>query len=136
MKRWTGILLLVALLFSCEPDQKDDLEGKWQLLEVTARDGTVTRVDTVWYNIQNTLFMYQYYDAADEVKPYRYIYGYKSWRSEKEMAIELENYPLAITEFLPKTDWSSGNRLFEVIAVSGNKLILESEEKRYLFRKF
>jgi len=130
---FTGILTWVALV-SCEPDRGDKLDGKWLLEEITSAEGAVQAVDTVWYNFQNTLFMYQLYDPATE--KYHHIYGFKSWENDNRILLEMKPNPVSLESFLPLTDWENANRSFEVKNSSKGKLTLESEGKTYSFRKF
>ncbi len=130
------MLLATLLLFlSCEKDQTDELEGKWQLKEVTDAAGITHPVDTVWYNIQNTLFMYQLYDA-DAGGRYLHCYGFKDRPDEHTVTFELTDDPGSVTGFLPHTDWSSASRTFVIEQASGSRLILRSEGSTYFFHKF
>ncbi|MDR2970228.1 MAG: lipocalin-like domain-containing protein [Tannerellaceae bacterium] len=133
MKQY-GILLALLLLFSCEPDRGDKLDGKWLLEKVVKPDGTVNAVDTVWYNFQSTLFMYQLYEPTG--KTYRYIHGFKTWESGDRILLELKPDPVSVESFLPYTDWKSGARSFSVNKNSGSALVLDSEGQTYHFRKF
>ena len=135
-KYWIIGLSFLLLTISCKKDDKDDLEGKWLLKEVIDADGIVHKVDTVWYNFQNTLFMYQLYDATEESPKYKHCYGFKTRESEERILLELTSYGTTVDDFLPYTDWSTGSRTFTVERVSGNQLILSSEEKQYKFHSF
>lgn len=131
-------LFLIGILFfiSCEKDQKDDLEGKWQLKEVTYSDGTTQVVDTVWYNFMNTLFMIQLYvPSSDGNGVYPYRHGLRNWVDSQTLFIELTD-PEPVEDFLPLTDWTKRTRTFTVEKITGSKLLLSSEGKTYLFRKY
>jgi hypothetical protein len=130
----TGILAAVLLLLSCEPDRGDKLDGKWLLKEVVQPDGTANAVDTVWYNFQNTLFMYQLYEPAND--KYRHIFGFKAWESDGRILLELKPDPVSVGSFLPFTDWKSDTRSFSIEKCSGSELVLSSEGQIYHFRKF
>lgn len=129
-----GLIAAVALLLAaCNKDTEHKLEGKWQLQQVEA-NGDVIQADTVFYNFQNILFMYQVYLAdADSVA---LQYGYNTLGDENSITLELSNTPRWATDFLPRTDWSSKTRTFTIEKLNGKDLILSSEGKRYLFRKF
>ena len=125
-----GSLLLVT---ACSKDTQSKLYGKWQLQEVEV-NGVVEKVDTVYYNFQQDLFMYQIY--RPQTQSYSYRYGYDIMEGEKTVHIELINDPGALSSFLPLTDWSSAKRTFTIDKVSNKQLIMNSEGKNYTFRKF
>ncbi|RHU30601.1 lipocalin-like domain-containing protein [Parabacteroides sp.] len=131
MKYW--IIAAVAILMAaCNNDTEHKLEGKWQLQQVEA-NGEVIQADTVFYNFQNILFMYQIYQPDSNSVLYRY--GYNTV-NENKLTLELEHNPNTLDKFLPYTDWNSKTRVFTIEKLSGKQLILDSEGKRYIFRKF
>ena len=131
MKYW--IIAAVAILMAaCNNDTEHKLEGKWQLQQVEA-NGEVIQADTVFYNFQNILFMYQIYQPDSNSVLYRY--GYNTV-NENKLTLELEHNPNHLDKFLPYTDWNSKTRVFTIEKLSGKQLILDSEGKRYIFRKF
>ncbi len=131
MKYW--IIAAVAILMAaCNNDTEHKLEGKWQLQQVEA-NGDVIQADTVFYNFQNILFMYQIYQPDSNSVLYRY--GYNTV-DENKLTLELEHNPNTLDKFLPYTDWNSKTRVFTIEKLSGKQLILDSEGKRYIFRKF
>ena len=131
MKYW--IIAAVAILMAaCNNDTEHKLEGKWQLQQVEA-NGEVIQADTVFYNFQNILFMYQIYQPDSNSVLYRY--GYNTV-DENKLTLELEHNPNTLDKFLPYTDWNSNTRVFTIEKLSGKQLILDSEGKRYIFRKF
>ena len=125
-----GSLLLVT---ACSKDTQSKLYGKWQLQEVEV-NGVVEKVDTVYYNFQQDLFMYQIY--RPQTQSYSYRYGYDIMEGEKTVHIELINDPGALSSFLPLTDWNLAKRTFTIDKVSNKQLIMNSEGKTYTFRKF
>lgn len=129
MKNW--ILLAFGLMclsvMSCSKDEETELDGKWQLQQI-AQNGEVQHTDTIFYNFQNTLFMYQTYSPSTDV--YRKSYGYKAQQGS-ELSLEI----LSI-DFLPFTDWSSVKRTFTIEKHDRKQLILVSDGKTYTFRKF
>lgn len=129
MKNW--ILLVFGLMclsvMSCSKDEETELDGKWQLQQI-AQNGEVQHTDTIFYNFQNTLFMYQTYSPSTDV--YRKSYGYKAQQGS-ELSLEI----LSI-DFLPFTDWSSVKRTFTIEKHDRKQLILVSDGKTYTFRKF
>lgn len=133
MKYWILAAVAILLVASCHNDTVHKLEGKWQLQQVEA-NGDLIEADTVFYNFQNTLFMYQVYLPADD----RYVLqqGFNTIKDEDELILEFANDPRPANEFLQYTDWTSVTRTFTIEKVSGKQLILNSEGKRYIFRKF
>lgn len=133
MKYWIIAAVAILLVASCHNDTVHKLEGKWQLQQVEA-NGDLIEADTVFYNFQNTLFMYQVYLPADD----RYVLqqGFNTIKDEDELILEFANDPRPANEFLQYTDWTSVTRTFTIEKVSGKQLILNSEGKRYIFRKF
>lgn len=129
-------LLLVALA-ACDRETETQLMGRWQLREVRSAGGTVERVDTVWYNFQTSLFMYQLYDAsAGPAGSYYSCYGFNHVEEEGRLLLELLPDPKPLAEFLPRTDWAAAQRLFVIEKLSSGELILSGDGKEYRFRKF
>lgn len=130
-----ALLAGMFVLASCSKDDNDKLEGKWQLRQMEA-DGVTIEVDTVFYNFQTSLFRYQIY--VPETDGMRYQYGYKDLEEENRLVLELTTvdptYPAE--DFLRYTDWKSVKESFIIEKLTGTKLILRREGKRYIFRKF
>lgn len=126
-----GCLLLLTVV-SCSKDEETELDGKWQLQEIE-QNGEVQYTDTVFYNFQNSLFMYQTYSPSEDV--YRKSYGFKA-QDGNQLALELLSSPQSVAEFLPFTDWTSAKRTFTIDKHERKKLILSSEGRTYTFRKF
>lgn len=125
----------VALLFfaSCSSDIGDRLEGKWQIQEIEA-DGRVQKVDTIYYNFQTSLFMYQIYRPSSD--SYGHCYGFKMMETKNQVLLELTDYGTIAKQFLAQTDWESTSRRFVVEEVTGKRLVLTDGGKRYTFRRF
>lgn len=132
MKKGLIIAASILLGLSACDTMTTDLEGKWQLNQIESAGNTVT-VDTVWYNFQTTLFQYQIYDCASD--SYRYSNGYNFYEGD-QLKLQLLSDPHPVQEFLPYTDWSEATRDFTVEKVSNKQLILSSEGKRYIFKKY
>jgi hypothetical protein len=129
-------MLFSALLFvfaACSKDAEDKLEGKWQLREVSV-NGQTEKIDTVFYNFQTSLFMYQLYDKA--TNSYSHIYGFKTLEEPGRLLLEMNSPAESIPAFLLKTDWESKAKDFRIEKVSGSRLVLSSEDKHYIFRRF
>ncbi len=128
MKKWVVVAAVSLCTLSACDKMTTDLEGKWQLKEVEI-DGSRTTVDTVWYNFQTTLFMYQLY--VPETEQYKTSYGLSYFDVEDAVRLELNDSTL-----LPETDWTSRTRTFTIEKVSRKELVLASEGKTYYFDKF
>ncbi len=130
MKQLAFGILLMSLFAACSNNLERKIEGKWQLKTVSEGD-KVTVVDTVYYNFQNTLFMYQIANGAPGTNTSRY--GYKTEQNDgKELLLELED----IKFVEDRTDWTELNTLFTVESVSNSKLTLKTNGKTYQFNKF
>lgn len=129
IRLFTTLLAGLLILASCSKDDDDKLEGKWQLRQVEV-NGQTTPVDTVFYNFQNALFQYQVYSPATEGM--RHCYGYKTVGKDRELLLELQDG----VKFLPLTDWNDVKEIFTIERLKGKELILERNEKRYIFRRF
>lgn len=136
MRLWIITFLAAAFMFSsCNKDEDDKLEGKWQLRQVET-EGQIVKVDTVFYNFQTSLFMFQI--ARPSSNGMRHRYGFKDLEGENTLVLELDesdpNNPLS--NFLPHTDWDSAKEVFTIEKLTGSQLILNRNNKRYIFRKF
>lgn len=133
MVRNLMIAACILLFASCSKDVKDELFGKWQLQEVEA-NGETERVDSIYFNFENSLFMYQIYRPATQ--SFRSSYGYITPEADDKVLLELTSYPGAVSNFLPDTDWTSAKRIYTIEKLTVKKLIMSSEGKTYVFRKF
>lgn len=131
----SGILLLLSILLAaCSEDTNDKLEGKWQL-QSTEAGGVTMPADTVFYNFQASLFMYQIYDKSTNI--HDYAYGYKTFpEDENTVCLNLDNTPTGIPAFLERTDWETPTKYFTIEKLTAKQLILSSDGKRYIFRKY
>ena len=125
--------LIGWLLVSCSKSPEDRLWGKWQLREVVSPAG-VEQVDTVWYNFQNSLFLFQVYRPQSDSM--QYCYGYNTVTNETKIQLDLISNPKPVAQFLPYTDWEDRQRTFRIDKLTGSELILSDEEQTYRFRKF
>lgn len=120
------IAFCVILFVSCSKDTESKLFGKWQLQKVEA-SGNVQNVDTVYFNFEHSLFMYQVY--VTEIDSFRHQYGYNTLEGEKTLLLELENDPRPISKFLPYTDWNSSKQTYTIDKLESKQLILSREGK-------
>lgn len=132
MKYWL-IAAVAILMAACNDDIEHKLEGKWQLQQVEA-DGEVIQADTVFYNFQNVLFMYQVYIASAD--SFAIQHGFNTLKDDNQLTLELTNVPRPATEYIKITDWKEPVRTFTIEESNRKHLILNSEGKRYTFRKF
>lgn len=132
MKYWL-IAAVAIILAACNDDIEHKLEGKWQLQQVEA-DGEVIQADTVYYNFQNILFMYQVF--IPDSNKFVLQHGFNTMEEDNQITLELAHVPRPIADFLPFTDWKSERRTFIIEESNRKHLILNSEGKRYTFRKF
>lgn len=128
------LLLLLLLLPGCDKDTDDKLEGKWQLREVIDGNNNTMQVDTVYYNFQTSLFMYQIYNRTTDT--YAQMYGHKTVKEDNSLFLEIRYYAENLASFMPLTDWDSPERTFSIDKLTGDILILSSESKQYIFSKF
>ena len=128
-------LVCIFLIFTaCNKDMSDQLQGKWQLKTIE-ESGSLTPVDTVWYNFQSeSLFMYQIYHPA--VDTFSWTYGYKTQPESLIIRLEIINWTFLKEDFLPFTDWEEPVRFFTVDKINRNRLILKSDGKTYTFDRF
>lgn len=132
MKYWL-IAAVAIIMAACNDDIEHKLEGKWQLQQVEA-DGVVIQADTVFYNFQNILFMYQVFIPDSNM--YVLQHGFNTLGEDNQLTLELSDVPRQAERFLPYTDWKSKIRTFTIEESNRKHLILNSEGKRYTFRKF
>lgn len=127
--------IICSAFFFCSCDKifldvegKDaDLQGKWQM----------DNADTVYYNFQNNLFMYQIYRKKDQISA---AYGYYIFHGDT--AIDLQLLKPFPSEYL---GWdtiyaSNGNdtihKLFKIKQLTRKKMILSSDGEDNSFHKF
>jgi hypothetical protein len=78
--------------------------------------------------------MYQIYQSGSNT--FNHCYGFKTVNADKQLLLELTPYNVSIDKFLPQTDWKSSERIFAIEQVNANRLVLSSDNKHYVFRKF
>ncbi|MDR2497500.1 MAG: lipocalin-like domain-containing protein [Tannerellaceae bacterium] len=132
MKKICCLFCFILLLASCN-DTDEKLDGKWQLQTVDV-EGTTFTVDTVYYNFQTSLFMYQIYRPASQ--SYSHCFGFKTVNDERELALELTTYGTDVSKFLPQTDWRNASQVFSIEQLNGQHLVLKNGKRTYYFRRF
>ncbi|MDR1644499.1 MAG: lipocalin-like domain-containing protein [Tannerellaceae bacterium] len=128
-----GYVAAFLLFASCSREIGDRIDGKWQMQQIEA-DGKVWNVDTIYYNFQTSVFMYQIYRPLSD--SFSHCYGFKTMETDKQALLELTDYGVVISKFLPQTDWETPIRRFIVEEITAKRLILQSDGKRYIFRRF
>jgi membrane protease YdiL (CAAX protease family) len=129
-------LLFLPLLMSCgEHYPKDELFGKWQLAEVQKGDGNVQQVDTIWYNFQYALFMYQVF--IPQTNSYVACYGFRTEAKDGYFRLTLGTKQPDEAFRNRYTDWALTEQLFRIEKHSRSELILINENGvEYRFRRF
>ena len=108
------IAFCVILFVSCSKDTESKLFGKWQLQKVEA-SGNVQNVDTVYFNFEHSLFMYQVY--VTEIDSFRHQYGYNTlegcwnWRTIRGRSVNSCPIPIGILPNKPiqSINWNPSN---------------------------
>lgn len=129
------VLLFAAFTFlfiSCGEDFKESgIEGRWQLQETRNQEGTVVRVDTVFYSFKKDVFEY-----LKLTTPYEYYHIFGNYK------VEGQSLQISIAEDSdePKGcescfDWGSTQKNFLIKNHSSSRLELESEGVTYFLRK-
>ena len=132
MKKICSLFCLILLLAACN-DTDEKLDGKWQLQAVDV-EGTTIAVDTVYYNFQTSLFMYQIYRPSSQ--SYSHCFGFKTVNDDRQLALELTTYGTDVNKFLPQTDWQNPHQQFNIEQLDGQHLVLKNGKKTYRFRRF
>lgn len=132
-------LVFICLAAACSDETK--LEGKWQMQWVET-DGVRTPVDSIYYNFQNNLFMFQLRQHDNSVF---LVYGYKELKNEDQtLVIEVDerqgehtpNSQNALKKFYEISGWTNATHTFTVDKLTRSRLILSDERASYIFRKF
>jgi hypothetical protein len=130
--------ILCSAFFFCACDKifldidgkEADLQGKWQM----------DNADTVYYNFQNNLFLYQIYRVKNQMSS---IYGYYIMQGDTAIDIQLlrqqASFPLDYLRW-DTLYASDGNdtihKLLKINQLTSKKLILSSERETISFHKF
>lgn len=131
IKQLTAGLALLCSVVACSDDDHK-LEGKWQMRQIEA-DGQVMPIDTIYYNFQNSLFMYQ---IANGVAGGYSAYGYKTLEGDDKLVLEIDEKVADLNTFYSKSHWTENPRIFSILKLSRNEMILQYDGMKYTFRKF
>lgn len=150
MKRLLNGKILLLLMFvavacaSCMNDGGSDWVGKWQLREYQYPDGTVQKVDSIFYGFQKGSFLAY---CMNERGTYEGFYGYYKLKDD-EISITLwpDNTPgyeagheelVNSASYKKFFNWGeAGERTFKVEELTEKKMWLNYEGTKYVFRKY
>lgn len=142
------VLVLLACIVlgcvSCMNDGGSDWVGKWQLREYQRPDGSVQKVDSIFYGFQKGSFLAY---CMNENGAYSGFYGYYRLKDDEITIIlwpdntpghEEEHKALVNSEGYKKFfNWGEdGERTFRVEELTNKKMRLNYEDTKYVFRKY
>lgn len=126
------IALSATFVFSSCTDDEFQLKNKWQLREYRYPDGTVTKVDSVFYNLQKNSFSAQ----CMTVNGY-YIEFYGNYSLvNNELSITLLPEMMQQSDYNKFFGWPDASRTFKVEELSSSKLRLNYNDTISVFRKY
>lgn len=109
-----------------------DLAGKWQLRQYQYADGTVQKVDSVFYNFQKGSFSVIGLLNDGGLTTFFGNYSLKG----DEISINLLPESVNDRNYDAYVGWSDGKRIFKVEKLSYSSLRLEYEGTKSVFRKY
>ena len=127
-----SVLFLVSCdkLFVGISGKEAELQGKWQQ----------DNADTVYYNFQNSLFMYQIYLNKDSIaQSYGYYNLYGDTAIDLRLLSEYTNFSweqLGWTTFYSPTGQDTIFKSFKINELTDKKLVLQSNDGKISFHKF
>jgi len=127
-----SVLFLVSCdkLFVGVSGKEVKLQGKWQQ----------DNADTVFYNFQNSLFMYQIYLNKDSIaQSYGYYSLYGDTALDLRLLSEYTNFSweqLGWTTFYSPTGQDTIFKSFKINELTDKKLVLQSNDGKISFHKF
>lgn len=134
MIKWLYLLFVPFLFFvvltSCSDDE-DKLTAKWQLRSYEYADGTIQRVDSVFYNFQTGSF------SAICLLPdgsYTTFFGNYSLQDDKISIILLPEYGGELYD--KYIGWEDYKRTFHIDELSSSVLRLDYNGNISVFRKY
>nr|WP_302829006.1 lipocalin-like domain-containing protein [uncultured Bacteroides sp.] len=150
MKRLFGgkILLILACVLlgcvSCMNDGGSDWVGQWQLREYQYPDGTVQKVDSIFYGFQKGSFLTY---CMNEHGNYESYYGYYKlkddeisitlWPDNSSGNEEAHNNLVNSASYKKFFNWGEeGERTFKVEELTNKKMRLNYQGIKYVFRKY
>jgi hypothetical protein len=127
-----SLLFLVSCdkLFVSISGKEAELQGKWQM----------DNADTVYYNFQNSIFMYQIYLTKGEIS---HVYGYYTLYGDTALDLRLlREYALFPLDYLgwdtlhSETGQDTIFKRFNIEKFTSKKLILSSNKGEESFHRF
>lgn len=131
MKWGIGLLLLLCCV-SCTNGGDSPWTGRWQLREYRYPDGTVQRVDSVFYGFQKGSFITFY---MNERGGYRSMYGYYE-EGNDTLTIHLWEPDVNDGAYWKWFGWENGMRSFRVLNLSSKSMRLNYKDTVYVFRSY
>jgi len=133
-----GLYIFITLLSlpfafsSCDDYIERGIEGRWQLREVTQSDGTVSKVDTVFYSFKKDVF--EYLKLITPTERFHCFGNYKETGDQLKISVVESSFEPDNCESC--FDWESMERTFTVKERTSSKLVLDSDGVLYNFRKY
>lgn len=127
---WIAIMLLGSV--SCTNGWNSSWMGQWQLREYQYPDGSVQKVDSVFYSFQkgSVLTSYMGRDGA-----YRTMYGYYE-ETEDSLTIHWWEPNTNDEAYRKWFNWENQMRSFRVEELSSHRIRLNYEDTIYVFRSY
>ena len=130
------VICILSLLSSCDKlfvgisGKEADLQGKWQM------DGA----DSVYFNFQNSLFLYQIYEKKDVLsQAFGYYTLYKDSGLDLRLLREYSSISLDHLGWDTLVSITGQDTLYKAFKIEGftkNKIVLSSEDKKISLHKF
>jgi hypothetical protein len=137
MKRyWIFGLILLRILTACSDSEFSDINGMWQLNTISNKSNNIQVVDTIYYSFQHhSIFSYTILNGDKaQTDPTVVIYGYADFPEKNKLHIQLDkgffyNHPELLL-------WEGTETTYNLLQLSGKKMVLEQDENIYHFTKF
>jgi len=132
LRAFPVIVLFMFFLVSCSDSEQKEIEGRWQLRQMTSPAGKVSEVDTIFYSFKKNVFEYRQLDTSMESSG---CFGMYSLENDKlEITVDDESYFPDDCE--PYLDWENATRIYDVRNTTSSKMDLEYAGIIYSFRKY
>lgn len=133
--RGMNVLLLIVMMIcslSCMNGGGSPWVGRWQLREYQYPDGSVAKVDSVFYGFQKGSFISQY---MGEDGSYRSMYGYYE-EEDNKITITLWGPAVSDPTYKKWFGWEDGVRTFRVDELTSKRIRLNYNDTIYVFRNY
>lgn len=129
-----GVLLaVVSCCVSCMNGGDSPWVGRWQLREYQYPDGTVQKVDSVFYGFQKGSFIAVYMGTDGK---YRSMYGYYDDSVEDSLIIDLWSPNVNDATYKKWFGWEDEQRSFRVVSLTSKRMKLDYKDTVYVFRLY